>query len=76
MLGHGSYGEVILAKNRITGHESAFKIIDKNFLEKEKKLHHVFIEREVLSELRHPGIIKLFNSYESNDRLYLSMELL
>ena len=34
LLGHGSYGEVILAKNRITGHESAFKIIDKKFLER------------------------------------------
>ncbi|KAM3145378.1 hypothetical protein pb186bvf_002422 [Paramecium bursaria] len=76
LLGHGSYGEVILAKNRVTGHESAFKIVDKHFLEREKKLHHVFIEREVLAELRHPGIIKLFNSYESNERLYLSMELL
>ena len=39
-------------------------------------MHHAFIEREVLSYLRHKGIIKLFNSFEENDKLYYSLEVL
>ncbi|CAD8210211.1 unnamed protein product [Paramecium pentaurelia] len=75
-LGQGAYSEVVLAKNRLTGHESALKIVDKSFLIKEKKMHHACIEREVLAYLRHKGIIKLFNSFEDQNKLYYSLELL
>ncbi|CAD8198970.1 unnamed protein product [Paramecium octaurelia] len=75
-LGKGAYSEVFLAKNKFTGHESALKIVDKNFLLKEKKMHHAYIEREVLSKLRHQGIIKLFNSFEEHDKLFYSLEVL
>ncbi|CAD8211345.1 unnamed protein product [Paramecium pentaurelia] len=75
-LGKGAYSEVVLAKNKLTGHESALKIVDKNFLFKEKKMHHACIEREVLSNLRHKGIIKLFNAFEEYDKLYYSLEVL
>lgn len=39
-------------------------------------MHHAYIEREVLSNLRHKGIIKLFNSFEEHDKLYYSLEVL
>jgi 3-phosphoinositide dependent protein kinase-1 len=31
-LGKGAYSEVALVKNKLTGHESALKIIDKSFV--------------------------------------------
>lgn len=31
-LGQGAYSEVVLVKNKISGHESALKIVDKSFL--------------------------------------------
>ncbi|CAK94438.1 unnamed protein product (macronuclear) [Paramecium tetraurelia] len=75
-LGKDAYSEVFLVKNKLTGHESALKIVDKNFLLKEKKKHHAYIEREVLSKLRHQGIIKLFNSFEEHDKLFYCLEVL
>jgi len=33
-LGKGAYSEVIFVKNKLTGHESALKIIDKAFVVK------------------------------------------
>jgi 3-phosphoinositide dependent protein kinase-1 len=39
-------------------------------------MHHACIEKEVLSYLRHQGIIKLFTSFEDENKLYYSLELL
>ena len=36
-LGRGSYGEVILAKNKLTDQQVAIKILDKGFLAKVRK---------------------------------------
>ena len=33
-LGKGAYGEVVLAKNKHTRHESALNVLDKTFLDK------------------------------------------
>lgn len=39
-------------------------------------MHHACIEKEVLAYLRHQGIIKLFTSFEDENKLYYSLELL
>lgn len=33
-LGKGAYAEVVLVKSKLTGHQSALKIIDKKFFKK------------------------------------------
>uniref|UniRef100_A0A8C9GUM3 Protein kinase domain-containing protein n=1 Tax=Piliocolobus tephrosceles TaxID=591936 RepID=A0A8C9GUM3_9PRIM len=71
-LGKGSYGSVVKAINKKTKQQRAIKIIEK------KKIHNIErLKREILimKQMDHPNIIKLYEVYEDNDRLYLVLEL-
>eukprot|EP01016_Furgasonia_blochmanni_P055827 TRINITY_DN9404_c0_g1_i7.p1 TRINITY_DN9404_c0_g1~~TRINITY_DN9404_c0_g1_i7.p1 ORF type:complete len:557 (-),score=52.58 TRINITY_DN9404_c0_g1_i7:651-2321(-) len=76
VLGRGSYGEVMMVRKVDTGQQFAMKIIDKNFLSKEKKQYQVYVEREVLTKLRHPNVIKLYYSFQDRHKLYFVVELM
>eukprot|EP01016_Furgasonia_blochmanni_P000236 TRINITY_DN10016_c0_g1_i24.p1 TRINITY_DN10016_c0_g1~~TRINITY_DN10016_c0_g1_i24.p1 ORF type:complete len:316 (-),score=48.24 TRINITY_DN10016_c0_g1_i24:979-1926(-) len=76
MLGRGAYGEVVLVQKPSTSQLFAMKTIDKIFLAKEKKQYQVFIEKEVLTRLNHPNVIKLFYSFQDKAKLYFVIELL
>ena len=69
-LGEGQYGKVYLAKNE--GQLIAIKVIDK----KRMKEFPETIQREarILTLIKHPNIIKLYNVIENSDQLYLLME--
>ena len=44
----------------------ALKIMDKKFITKENKTAYVKLERIVLDQLDHPGIVKLFFTFQDN----------
>ncbi|KAM3132574.1 hypothetical protein pb186bvf_015387 [Paramecium bursaria] len=46
-----------------------------NILFQEKKQYQVFIEKEVLQRVNHPGLINLKASFQSQDQIYLVLEL-
>lgn len=66
VVGRGSYGEVILAKNKADGELCAIKILEKSYLAKEKKQYQVFIEKEVLTFIKSDGVVKLLGSFRDN----------
>ena len=72
-LGSGSYGEVKLIVHKITGQERAAKVFRKS-----SDQHDVYIktknEIEVLKKLNHPSIIKMFEYFEDDNRLYIVLE--
>jgi hypothetical protein len=74
VLGRGSYAKVVHGKNIYTNQSFAIKIIDKNFLEREEKVHEVHIEKYMLSLLHHPNIIKLFSTFQDKKKLYFVLE--
>ncbi|CAK93916.1 unnamed protein product (macronuclear) [Paramecium tetraurelia] len=76
MLGTGSYSEVFQGKNKTNGEETAIKVIDKVFLAKQNKSHLIYLESNALTSINHPGVIKCYATYESNTKLYLSLELM
>ena len=47
----------------------ALKIMDKNFITKENKIAYVKLERIVLDQLDHPGIVKLFFTFQDTTSL-------
>ena len=73
-LGHGTYGKVYKVKNKNNGSIRAMKKISKYWLgnlnEKE-----VIKEIEILKNLNHPYIIKLYEYYTTDDYIYLINEL-
>ena len=71
-LGKGTYGNVYLAKHKVTGWEWAIKEIQRTKI----KWYERFInEVTAMKTLDHPNIIKLFEIYESEEAVYLVQEL-
>ncbi|KAF3331958.1 3-phosphoinositide-dependent protein kinase 2-like protein [Carex littledalei] len=74
MYGTGSYSKVVRAKKKDTGNVYALKIMDKKFITKENKISYVKLERIVLDQLDHPGIIRLFFTFQDTYSLYMALE--
>jgi len=76
-LGRGSYGEVIGATHRRTGARRAVKVVEKACLRRYVKDVGAFVRREVeiLRNLDHPHIVRLYESYEDEAFIYIFMEV-
>ncbi|XP_025115361.1 protein kinase C eta type-like isoform X2 [Pomacea canaliculata] len=72
MLGKGHYGSVFLAVHEATSARFALKILRKNFRNVQK---YAYVEEGVLRIGRNcPFIIRLFNSFQTDNAYYLVME--
>ncbi|XP_077248695.1 3-phosphoinositide-dependent protein kinase 2-like [Tasmannia lanceolata] len=74
IYGVGSYSKVVRARKKDTGNVYALKIMDKKFITKENKISYVKLERIVLDQLDHPGIIRLFFTFQDTYSLYMALE--
>ncbi|CAG0883653.1 unnamed protein product [Darwinula stevensoni] len=72
-IGKGNFAVVKLARHRITKTEVAIKIIDKSQLD-EVNLHKVYREVNIMKQLLHPHIIKLYQVMETKNMIYLVSE--
>lgn len=72
-IGRGAYGEVRKCYNRETGALRAVKIINKKYLEEEEKAK-LLNEVDVLRQMDHPNILKLYEFYEDKKYYYLVTE--
>ncbi|KAI9118855.1 hypothetical protein K1719_010300 [Acacia pycnantha] len=74
IYGVGSYSKVVRAKKKDAGSVYALKIMDKKFISKENKTAYVKLERLVLDKLDHPGIVRLFFTFQDTFSLYMALE--
>lgn len=74
IYGVGSYSKVVRAKKKDTGVVYAMKIMDKKFITKENKTAYVKLERIVLDQLDHPGIVRLYFTFQDTFSLYMALE--
>eukprot|EP00092_Neocalanus_flemingeri_P010801 GFUD01011631.1.p1 GENE.GFUD01011631.1~~GFUD01011631.1.p1 ORF type:complete len:514 (-),score=113.21 GFUD01011631.1:121-1662(-) len=77
LLGEGAFSKVYLAESKKeSGGLAAVKIIDKEELCKDgDKMFLVDKEIEIMSQLDHPNIVRLFEVYENKKEVCLVMEL-
>ena len=77
-LGKGSFGSVFKVKHKITGEIRAMKIIKNTSVDDRAGAYNVKFLKEiqVLKELDHPNIIKIFEYYVDNKNHYIITELL
>lgn len=75
-LGKGTYGTVLLVKQRTTGRLYAQKQFKKASLVVHKKLvEQTKTERQILESVnRHPFVVKLFYAFQDREKLYLILE--
>ncbi|EKX74349.1 protein kinase domain containing protein [Theileria equi strain WA] len=75
LLGKGSFGEVLLCIHRATGNQYAIKVISKNSLKKKGDHESLLREVNVLKDLDHPNIMKIFEFFEDEKYYYFVTEL-
>ncbi|EGZ06295.1 hypothetical protein PHYSODRAFT_319771 [Phytophthora sojae] len=72
VLGSGKYSVVKRCSKKETGEQFAVKIIDKRQMIEVRFLKR---ELEIMYGLRHDGVVRLVELFESNESLFLVMEL-
>ena len=73
LLIRGAFSEVREATERTTGRKVAIKIIDRSKCKGKEEM--IDTEVKVLQMMDHPNIVKLYEKYEFDNRIYLVMEL-
>ncbi|KAM7119932.1 LOW QUALITY PROTEIN: RAC-alpha serine/threonine-protein kinase-like [Molossus nigricans] len=74
LLGKGTFGKVILVKEKATGRYYAMKILKKEVLVAKDEVAHTLTENRVLQNSRHPFLTALKYSFQTHDRLCFVME--
>ncbi|XP_056676061.1 3-phosphoinositide-dependent protein kinase 1-like [Monodelphis domestica] len=73
ILGTGSFATVVLARELATSRDYALKILEKRHVIKEKVVRYVASEREALARLDHPFFVKLYFTFQDQEKLYFGL---
>ena len=73
-LGTGTFSVVKLGMHRITQKKVAIKILDKKKIESKDDLERIIREMQILTEMDHPNVIKVFKIYEEENNFSIIME--
>jgi len=74
MLGAGAFGEVRVCVHRESGAQRAVKVLRKSHMdEDEKKMF--FNEINILKDLDHPNILKMYEFFEDEKRYYIVTDI-
>lgn len=75
-IGRGAYANIYKANLINYNYDVAFtlKVINKELLEREKKLHHFYIEYNILKQLNHAFIAKVYTIFEESKKLIIVMD--
>ena len=74
LLGKGAYGKVYQIKHKSNGQIRAMKVISIKQLKENYKEEEIQNEIEILKNVIHPNIIKLYEVFNDNDNYYLLNE--
>ena len=74
ILGSGAYGEVRKCVHKKLGVERAVKIIQKEQMSK-RDLETLLTEINILTDMDHPNVLKIFEAYQDAKKFYIVTEL-
>lgn len=83
VIGTGSFGKVYLARSKEDLDKSisdqnlfAVKVLTKSNIVDKKQKDHVTTERNVMSKIDHPFIVKMHRAFQSDTKLYFVLDFL
>lgn len=83
VLGQGSYGKVLLVREKVTGklfaqkqlHKASLIINETNEVHK-TNYQRTLNEKSILEKVAHPNIVKLYYAFQDHNKVYLILEYL
>jgi len=75
LLGKGAFGKVNMGMHKLTGKLVAIKSIRKSVLANEETQRKVMQEFNVVKLLKNPNVIRLYESFETENHMIIVMEL-
>lgn len=75
IIGRGAFGEVRQVEDKETHIHYAMKILSKAHIIREQKMNYVTSERDAMTRLHHPNILRLFLTFQDKANLYFVIEL-
>jgi hypothetical protein len=73
LLGEGAYGKVYHARLKATNQEFAIKMIDRRFILRHEKKKYILREKQALSIINHPNLMKLYFAFQDDRSLCNSL---
>lgn len=73
-IGEGAYGKVYQVEDKQTKKIYAMKVLKKAHLLKQRAIGCTITEKDILTKIRHPLIIKLYCTFQSSERVGFVME--
>ncbi|XP_063385105.1 RAC serine/threonine-protein kinase [Cydia fagiglandana] len=74
VLGKGTFGKVVLSREKGTGKLYAMKILKKHLIIQKDEVTHTLTENHVLKKTKHPFLTALRFSFQTADRVFFVME--
>jgi len=74
MLGSGAFGEVRVCVHRESGAQRAVKVLRKSHMDEDEK-RMFFNEINILKDLDHPNILKMYEFFEDEKRYYIVTDI-
>ena len=75
-LGKGTFGKVMKVRHRQTGDHFAMKVLSKKVVHKRRMVAYIREEKDILAQVNHPFIVRLYAAFQTDHNLYLLLEFL
>jgi len=74
MVGAGTFARVFRAEHRYTGQVAAVKVLRARFSDNRTFINHFMTEAKIVSDLKHPNIVPVFEAASKGFLHYMAME--
>lgn len=76
MIGKGAYGKVFMVEQKGTGKIFAMKVLKKGAITDDRGKERVLAERDIIMSIRHPYIVTLHYSFQTETKLFFILDFL
>lgn len=70
VIGKGTYAKVLLVRHLKDNNLYALKVLKKKYILEKNQERHIMTEKQILSAIEHPFLVKLKMSFQDDKKLY------